>query len=213
MARDYKEETERERDARDAIKRWIQARVEAIRKAVSAHDVLRRNGIKLRHSTDREEQFSCPFHGIDRHPSARIYPESTKGPSHVWCFTCHENWDCIALWKKFSGSEVRFGQTLAEIERAFGLIPPERPPSAAEMAETEDPEAIEVELLFGACEDRLRWGKSAFDLRSHLVLGSILDRARYQFEGGRLSAPKVKALLQQVLDKIGAKVRDQHRES
>ncbi len=207
--RDYKGEAFQESEAREASRRWIQARVEAIRKTVSAHDVLRRNGIKLRYSEDREEQFACPFHGIDRHPSARVYPETVRGPSHVWCFVCHENWDAIALWKKFGGGESKFTRVLAEIERAYGLIPPERPPPAAEMADHVAPEVIQVELMFDVCERRLRTERSAFDLKGHLTIGSVLDRVLYQFQNGAISAEKTKAILQQVLDKIGAKVRAQ----
>lgn len=207
MPRDYQGEAFQEHEAREAGKRWVAARVEAIRKNVSAHDILRRNGIKLRYGEDREEQFSCPFHGIDRHPSARVYPETVKGPSHVWCFTCHENWDAIALWKKFSNSEAKFTRVLAEIERAFGITPPERPPTAAEMADYEDPEAIKMEELFATCELRLRRSRGAFDMKAHLTVGSILDRLRYQFERGLLSNDKVKTVLQQVLDKIGARER------
>lgn len=203
--RDYKGEAFQESEAREAGRRWVQARVDAIRKTVTAHDVLRRNGIQLRYSEDREEQFSCPFHGIDRHPSARVYPETVKGPSHVWCFTCHENWDAIALWKKFGGGESKFTRVLAEIERAYGLIPPERPPTAAEMADHVDPEVIQVETKFAVAEDRLRLSRLAFELKAHLTLGSILDRLRYQFEHGAISTEKALGVLQQVLDKIAAK--------
>ncbi len=206
--RDYKQEVLGENDARDAAHRWIQARAENIRKAVSAHDILRRNGIKLRYNEDREEQFSCPFHGVDRHPSARVYPETVKGPSHVWCFTCHENWDVFKLWAKFSGSgDQKFTRILAELERAFGITPPERPPTAAEMADYVDPAVIQTELLFNVCEDRLQRSKGAFDMKAHLTLGSILDRLRYSFEHGGITPEKTKVVLQQVLDKIGARER------
>lgn len=207
MPRDYQGEAFQEHEAREASRRWIQARVEAIRKSVSAHDILRRNGIKLRYNEDREEQFSCPFHGVDTHPSARVYPETVRGPSHVWCFVCHQNWDAIALWKKFGGGESKFTRVLAEIERAFGITPPERPPTPAEMADYVDPEVVQTEMMFDVCERRLRSAKVSFDMKGHLTVGSILDRVRYQFEHGKVSVEKTKTILQQVLDKIGAKVR------
>jgi hypothetical protein len=208
MARDYKREAIAENEAQSAGFRWIQARVDAIRKNVSAHDVLRRNGIKLHYNIDREEQFACPFHGVDRHPSARVYPETVKGPSHVWCFVCRENWDSIALWKKFSGGEVKFTRTLTEIERTFGILPPERPPTAEEMVDYVDPEILAIDDMFDTCESRLRHSRKEMDMKSHLILGSILDRVRYQFENGALPSAKVKALLQQVLEKIGSKIRN-----
>jgi hypothetical protein len=184
--RDHKQDLLLESQASDAAKRWIQARAEAVRKRVSAHDVLRRNGIQLRYSEDREEQFACPFHGVDRHPSARVYPETVKGPSHVWCFTCHENWDVFKLWGKFSGADndVRFTRILAEIEKAYGLLPPERPPTAAEMSDHEDPEILRTEMMFALCEDSLRRSRDAFDRKGHLTLGSVLVSIR---ERGLLS--------------------------
>lgn len=209
MARDYKGEAFEENEAREANLRWIQARVESLRKGVSAHDILRRNGIVLRYSTDREEQFACPFHGVDRHPSARVYPETVKGPSHVWCFTCHENWDAIALWKKFTGSDAKFTRTLTEMERAFGIIPPVRPPTAAEMADYVDPDVTRIEMMFASCEMNLRSYRAAFDMKAHLTLGSILDRLRYQFEHGVQTIEKTKEILQQITDKITA--REQQR--
>jgi hypothetical protein len=189
------------------MRRWIQYRTDTVRRKVSAYDVLRRNGITLRHSTDREEQFPCPFHGVDTHPSARIYPETVKGPSHVWCFVCQEHWDSIGLWKKFTGTDAKFTRVIAELERAFGITPPERPPSAAEMAEHEDPETIEVETKIALCEEDLKSYQHVFDMRAHLTLGSVLDRVRYQFE--RAMIPPAKAL--DVLDQIQKKIVDKER--
>lgn len=205
-ARDFYKEAQLESEARSGNLRWIQARVETIHKTVTAHNVLRRNGIQLRYSEDREEQFSCPFHGIDTHPSARVYPASVNGPSHVWCFVCHQNWDAIALWKKFSGTE-KFTRVLSEIERAYGIIPPERPPTVDELLNEADPEELECLQLFETCEFRLTHAKKYFDRQAHLTVGSVLDLVRYQFEQRRLSSPKTKAILRQILTKIGEKIR------
>jgi hypothetical protein len=205
MTMDYYAQAIHESETRQAMRRWTQARIEGIRKRVSAHDLLRRNGIKLRYSVDREEQFACPFHGVDRHPSARVYPETVKGPSHVWCFTCHENWDVFKLWSKFSGGESKFTRVLGEIEREFGIIPPERPPTAAEMADYVDPATLRIEQMLVVCECRLRWAKEAFDMRAHLMIGAVLDRVRYRFEHGQLAPDRTVQVLQQVLKKIGAR--------
>ena len=40
-------------------------------------DILNRYGIKYKGS-----QFCCPFHGIDKHPSAKAYEKS------FYCFNC-----------------------------------------------------------------------------------------------------------------------------
>lgn len=204
--RDFEGEARRETERDEASKRWVQARIDAIRKNVTAHDVLRRFGAKLRQSgSDREEQISCPFHGTDRHPSCRIYPETVRGPSHAWCFVCQERWDAIGLWRKFATHETKFTRILGEMERAFGIIPPEAPP--IEIEDEEDPELLEMDQLFDVCEKRLRGARESFDMKGFLTLGAVLDRLYYQVEEGRMKPAQAKPVLQKVLDKIGEKVR------
>jgi hypothetical protein len=168
---------------------------------------LRRNGIVLRHDSDREEQIPCPFHGVDTHPSARVYPETVKGPSHVWCFVCQEHWDAIGLWKRFAGTDTKFTNILAGIERAFGLVPPERPPSPSELAEFIDPETVAVEAKVSEVELDLSRTKHAFDMRAHLTLGSILDKVRYQADRAIISPVKAIEVLDQIEKKIIGKER------
>jgi hypothetical protein len=200
-------ETRRELEQHTESYRWIQTRADTIREVVTAHDVLRRNGVRLKQTTaDREEQFSCPFHGRDNKPSARVYPETVRGPSHVWCFVCQERWDVIGLWGKFAGAELKFTRILGEMERAFGIIPPDRPAQKYDLDE-EDPEMLEVDVLFVTCEKRLRENREAFEMKSHLLLGSVLDQLYLQIEEGKVSPGKAKGVLQKVLDKIGEKVR------
>jgi hypothetical protein len=204
LARDYIQEAQDEKDQRDAFRRWIQVRADTVRSTVTVYEVLERNGVRLRRG-DREEQIACPFHGQDRKPSARVYPETTRGPSHVWCFVCRERWDAIGLWKKFTGETVKFTRILGEMERAFGILPPERPPS--EIDNGEDPELIELDLLFDTCERRLKGARDSFDMQGYLRVGLILDRLYLQTSDGTLSAAKAKEVLRRVLDKIGEKVR------
>ncbi len=206
MARDFGREARDQVERQEASRLWVRARTDAVLKFVTAHDVLRRNGIKLKQSgADREEQFSCPFHGRDNTPSARVYPETVRGPSHVWCFVCHTRWDVIGLWKKFSGADPKFTRVLAEIERAFGIIPPEAPPIDYDVGE--DPEIAEIILLFDVCERRLLSAKRAFDMKAYLTIGSVLDRLRNQFEEQTATYNTLKDTLQKVLDKIGEKER------
>jgi hypothetical protein len=205
-SRPYKHETFQENESRSAIFRWLQARAGTIRDRVSAHDILRRNGVKLRYSSgDREESFSCPFHGVDTHPSARVYPSTATGASHVWCFVCQEHWDVIKLWQKFSGAEHKFSRSLYEIERTFGITVSERPPTPSEMADYVDPDTEHCQELLDICERRLGSAKNVFDMKSHLLLGSILDRVRYEFERAVKTPPQTLVILQQIQDKITAK--------
>ncbi len=126
--RDFSKEAKQDALTQRFRKAWIAQRVEAIKEHVSAHDVLRRGGVNLGKGDNEEEQFSCPFHGQDRRPSARVYPADANNPSHAWCFVCQERWDAITLWRKFNGGEDRhFTQILSEIERAYGLETPELP--------------------------------------------------------------------------------------
>ena len=190
----------------DGIRRWIEARADTVRRQISVHDVLRRNGADIR-GDGREEQISCPFHGADAKPSCRVYPDTERGSSHAWCFVCQERWDAIGLWRKYSGADLKFTRILTEMERAFGIIPLEAPPDPKFEEDAIDPEMIETDNLFDVCESRLKGARNSFDMKSHLILGSVLDRLRYQVEGGRTSYPKAKLVLQSVLAKIGKRVR------
>lgn len=208
--RDYIGEAKHESASRDATYRWVKARTENLLAAVSAYDVLRRNGVQLRHEAmDREEQFCCPFHGVDTHPSARVYPTSANGPSHVWCFVCRKRWDSIGLWRMFAGAgqDVKFTKSLAEMERAFGILPPDRPPSRAEMEEHENPEADQCAQKLEECESYLRNGRDSFDMRSHLTVGGILDRVRYHLEHRTISFAKAGQVLDQVFAKVNEKAK------
>ena len=206
MSKDYRKEAQNEDANRGAIRAWIASRIEQIHAHVTAHDVLRRNGVELKQGgSDREEQFSCPFHGKDTKPSGRVYPSSARGPSHVWCFVCQERWDAITLWKKFSGFEGKFTALLGCIERDFGLPTPEAPPEGIE--EPEDDEARELEDLFGVCERRLRTSKAAFNMRGFLKVGSVLDKLYAGVENGSVGSVAAKAALQKVLGKITEKAK------
>jgi hypothetical protein len=199
---------EKEDSKREAWRQWIAQRVEAVHRNVTIYDILSRNGVKLR-GIDREEQFSCPFHGKDTKPSARAYPANARGHSHVWCFVCNERWDVIKLWKKFQSypDDVKFGKLLREIEGAFGIIAPETPEDADEYVPEEDPAYIEVQRLFRACEHRLRTKRRAFDMTSFLRIGVVLDRLRLQVEEQKIPLTKARDVLTQVQDKIGARIR------
>lgn len=209
MSRDYEREARQELEQNDAAKQWMKERVEVIHQRVTADDVLSRFGIRLRYNGQREEQFSCPFHGKDNKPSARYYPASVRGPAHVWCFVCQKNWDCIRLWREFAGFEGKFGSLLREIEKSYGITPPEAPRMAREVKV--DEEAEEVKRLFATADNRLRNSLTSFkslnDMRGYLTLGSVLDRLDYALKEGTVPMPKAKEVLRRVLDKIRERER------
>jgi len=193
--------------SRELWLQWNKSRVEEIHRRVTVYDVLQRNGVTLR-TQDGEEQISCPFHGQDKNPSARVYPSGDNSHSHVWCFACNEQWDCIALWKKFSGQEdAKFSSILREIEQNFGITPPEMPTSLAKgTSSTYNENAkVEYERLLMACENRLRTCKKAFDMMGFMKVGITLDRLMHSVISKDLTYEQAKGVLRQVLDKIQEK--------
>lgn len=193
----------------EARKLWYRQRIEAINSRVSAYDVLRANGVTFTQAADdQEEQFSCPFHGADAKPSARIYPASGDSTSHVWCFVCQEKkWDAIGLWSKFNNTKS-FSQALSSIERAYGLKTPEAPVGGVKgvgAPEVED----RFKKMYLVCEVRLLNTKPAYrasdDLRGYLTLGSVLDRTKHKVDTGQWDSKRGQAVLRTVLDRIQAK--------
>lgn len=205
--RDFKKEAIAEETARAAYKLWIKTRIETIRNQVTAHDVLRRHGIDLKYG-GRHEQISCPFHGKDTKPSARVYEETARSPSHVWCFVCQEHWDSISLWRKFNAFEGKFTALLRDIEQAYGILVPESPMEHYAQYESEENyELDEVLDLIQICDRRLKKDRVAFDMAGFNKLSVALDRVNYQVQEKKLPLLKAKNVLLSILEKIGAKVR------
>jgi len=201
----------------DAIKRarleWYAQRAQQILRTVSAYEVLRMNGVQLSGSEVKEEQFRCPFHGSDNKPSARIYPESVDGPSHAWCFVCQEaRWDAIGIWRKFNGGEeTPFGRVLSQMEKAYNLPTIEMPKDIGGAPVVDNSEMEAFELLFTACENRLKLSKSAYqklgDRIGYLSACSILDKIRYRVDHKQVPPKRACLTLNQLLERIGEKVR------
>lgn len=209
MASRHEQAAARQTYAEKARLEWTRLRVESVHQRVSAYDVLRSNGVELRQmADDREEQFSCPFHGEDRKPSARVYPESNRSPSHAWCFVCQERWDAITLWRKFNGGEDKtFSRVLSEIEQAYNLTTPEMPKEGVYNEAKTDRALEDFDRLYDTCEVRLRQARVAYehseDLVGYLQVGSVLDKIRYRVDKETMTVAKAMDVLQQVLDRVG----------
>jgi hypothetical protein len=201
---DYFDDSERQAKQKDHHKAWMKARRDAVLGRVTAYEVLRRFGVDLRQGGDgAEEQFSCPFHGKDEKPSARVYPQNNKGYSSCYCFVCRKQWNAIDLWHNFSGGEPGkgFGGTLAQMERAYGLKPPERPEV---VAVTEDTRQLdEAKALLDVCERRLLAAKPVCPMQVYLVLGTVLDRLWARLEAGKVTYTAVQATAAKVLARVG----------
>lgn len=199
----------------EAIKAWYGMRTRIIHERVTVHDILRRNGVSFRHTGDREEQVSCPFHGKDENPSARVYPSSPRSPSHVWCFVCRERWDAISLWKKYSGDGdgKSFHQLLSELEKLYGLQTPPVPEGAFDRGGVPDADRLkqEFETYYALVERRLIDVRSDYakleDMAGYLVAGSVLDKVLSQASEGALPYKDALDVLKRLLKKIGEKVR------
>jgi hypothetical protein len=205
MPRNYLQDAFAENERNLAIQQWMKDRVENIHQLVSVVDVLAYHGVHLQKGGHQEEQLSCPFHGDDRKPSARFYPNNKHGRTGIWCFVCREQWDVISLWKKFNG-ESKFSELLFNIEKAFGITPPESNISKS-LEDESDPLQEEINNLFDTCDNRLREERDQFDMATHLKLGSIVDQLRYALDNKVLPPNTIKTHLEQVLNKIGEKVR------
>lgn len=201
----FENEARRELEKSESYQRWIRARIDTIHSRVSAADVLRSNGVRLRYGGSKPEQVFCPFHGNTRTMAARYHPEEGQSKAGIWCFVCNERWDVIGLWKKFHGYEGSFGGLLRSIEREYGIEPPEAPPASFEEEAAED---YELAQLFEACERRLRSAKRAFTLESFLTVSSLLEKLYFRVEKGGITLGQAKDILRKALDKIGQKERE-----
>lgn len=195
----------------EAYKEWVRQRADTLRSRVTAQDVLRYFGHPLKYAGEsNEEQISCPFHGKDADPSARVYPESPRSPSHVWCFVCQERWDIFGLWKKYQAQDdLRFTQVLLGLEKAFGIITPEAPAIDYQETSKRGPTEAEHEVLdlLAVCERRLKQAKPTCEMRSFLTLGKLLDELHYKIANRSIELPVANQRARAILDKIGEKIR------
>jgi hypothetical protein len=213
MPRDHRQEAQQEAASREIWWEWIRQRVENVHQHVTAHDVLRQGGVELDQATsDDEEQFRCPFHGIDHKPSARVYPEDHRSKSHAWCFVCQEPWDAISLWKKFHGfadEEHSFTRTLTGIEQEYGLTAPPMPTGVSSEPSEGDRALEQFDDAYEGCEGYLRRARPAYrqldDMVGYLSAGQALDKLRYQVDKRLMTPKRGQEILRQLLDRITAK--------
>lgn len=131
---------------------WLEARIERVRREITAFDVLATHGIDLPRG-DREQQIPCPFHG-DTKPSCRVFSDDSQQTSHAWCYVCNERWDSIKLYRKFHPEleGERFVQVLARMERDYRL-----PPLPDDAKPRPRKEATAFDRLLPVLETRIRY--------------------------------------------------------
>jgi hypothetical protein len=152
----------------------FQQRIDAIHSAVSVRDLLQAHGVKFKYSSDRRENFSCPFHGRDAKPSVTYFPSTDDRPAHAWCYVCREQWDAISLYKKLNGFEGGFGKLLFTIEREYGLETPKQ--VSRDHPTFRRQKAGPHDHLFEIAERRMKSAVGAIRLDDWARLSVVLDR-------------------------------------
>jgi hypothetical protein len=156
------------------LREWYDLRKERLLGVLRVSDILIGHGVNLRGGGFKREQLACPFHGIDRKPSARYYPEGVESRAGLWCWVCRERWDALSLWGKFHNFEGSFGQLLKSIEIAYGIETPEYPKELREVRE--DPSIKEIARLVEVLEHRLKNARDELGMVDYLRFSVALDR-------------------------------------
>lgn len=81
---------------------------EEILNSIKMIDIINKYNIPYRNG-----KVSCPFHGIDKHPSAKIYE------TNFHCFTCSKHLDVIGFVEDFFN--LSFKDAMQKINYDFGL--------------------------------------------------------------------------------------------
>ena len=69
--------------------------IERINEEVSIYDLFDQADPPVKYLTKAKPcQISCPFHGNDTHPSARVYPDTNS----LRCFFCSKSWRPVTFW-------------------------------------------------------------------------------------------------------------------
>lgn len=69
--------------------------IDRLNEEISIYDLFDLASPRVKYSTRLKPcQISCPFHGKDAHPSARVYPDTNS----FRCFVCSKSWDVVGFW-------------------------------------------------------------------------------------------------------------------
>jgi len=69
--------------------------IERINEEVSIYDLFDIADPPVKYLTKvKPSQISCPFHGQDNRPSARVYPDTNS----FRCFFCSKSWNPVSFW-------------------------------------------------------------------------------------------------------------------
>jgi len=150
-----------------------------IKDKVRMETVLAGQGIEVMNG--RETQISCPFHGDDKSPSARFYPDTDS----IHCFTCKETWDVISFEMTRQG--LPFRDTLSFLVGKYKISTTALPdakkkwnvPKTKATAPTIDKKA----LLFIKLEEKIKQRVKAVPVSKYATWVFLLSGLRKLDEG------------------------------
>lgn len=97
--------------------------LEKINAEVSIYDLFDSSDPPVSYLTKNKPcQISCPFHGKDTHPSARVYPDSNS----FRCFYCSKSWTPVTFWaesnKYFTDSgKLDISRAISDLEVRYNI--------------------------------------------------------------------------------------------
>jgi len=118
-----------------------------------------------------EAQLHCPFHGVDRKPSARYY----RATQSMFCWKCAKSWNVISFIMDKEG--FNYGEALRYIVSRFGIdlsVIPDEPEMKQERVQTSE---SSVKLL--AIENMLHGLRGKLRFEKFRALCTALTMARF----------------------------------
>lgn len=94
-----------------------------VKDQVSIYDLFDAADTPVRYLTKEKPcQISCPFHGADNKPSARVYPDSNS----FRCYYCSQSWNSVTFWAQAnnwytSGDKLDIGKALDDLARIYNI--------------------------------------------------------------------------------------------
>ena len=97
--------------------------IDRIKEEVSIYDLFDIANPPVRYPTRaKPSQISCPFHGDDTHPSARVYPDD----NFFRCYFCSKSWDVVSYWAQAnewyrSDDKLDIGRAIEDLCSRYGI--------------------------------------------------------------------------------------------
>jgi len=97
--------------------------VERLNQEVSLYKLFDLAETPVTYATDKKPcQISCPFHGKDNRPSARVYPDTNT----FRCFFCSKSWAPVTFWAEANGwytdsGKLDLGRAISDLCDRFNI--------------------------------------------------------------------------------------------